>query len=61
MTNAKVKALTNDQLVRLNHQWRVGQVYHAALCAADRIHKKKVTSRRRLVKILLQEFESLMS
>ena len=51
--------LTNDELVRHYYALRAAQIRVAARIAADRIMRHKTISRKRLEKLLIQQFSDI--
>ena len=56
MQNSIVNKLTNDEVVKLNDDWRTAQIYHAALRATTRLRRKGKFTKKRIMKVLLDEF-----
>ena len=56
MQNSVVKKLTNDEVVRLATDWRTAQIYHAALRSTNRLRKRGKFTKKRIMKVLLEEF-----
>ena len=61
MQNAIAKKLTNVDVVRLAADWRTAQIYHAALRSTNRLRKRGKFSKKRIMKVLLEEFSRAFS
>ena len=59
MQNSVVKKLTNDDIVRLATDWRTAQIYHAALRSTNRLRKRGKFTKKRIMKVLLEEFNRI--